>query len=271
VKVKIRTTRVMPFAALIFSSAALLTWGAERRSLGTASSMGAAKRTDRAELNYFQDPAEAKANQRQSEQEATRKDENKRPTDATQYAYEFTQPAFYIRHILIEHNAAGAGKITFERLGESMPISEPFELSTGALSRLLGLWTQLGFLDSNEDYQSAKQFPHLGTMRFHMENGAHKRTAEFNWTNNKEAAALNKEYHRVADQAIFVFDMSIARENQPLNAPKLMEQLESLLNSGGLSDPAQLVPLLHDLTTDEHVPLIARNHAARLLKRIQKR
>ena len=32
-----------------------------------------------------------------------------------------------------------------------------------------------------------------------------------------------------------------------------MEQLESLLNSGGLSDPFQLVPLLRDLTTDEHV------------------
>jgi len=30
------------------------------------------------------------------------------------------------------------------------------------------------------------------------------------------------------------------------------------------------VPLLRDLITDEHVPLIARNHASRLLKRIEK-
>lgn len=261
----------MPFAALIISSAALLTWGAEHRPLGTASLIDADNTIRNAEVKYSQDPAQAKANQRQAEQEATRKDENKRPPDATQYSYEFTQPAFYIRHILIEHNAAGEGKITFERLGESTPIIEPLELSSGALGRILGLWGQLGFLDSHQDYQSPKQFPHLGTMRFHMENGEQKRTAEFNWTNNKEAAALNKEYHRVADQAIFVFDMSIARENQPLNTPKLMEQLESMLNSGGLSDPYQLVPMLRDLTTDEHVPLIARNHATRLLKRIEKR
>jgi len=49
-----------------------------------------------------------------------------------------------------------------------------------------------------------------------------------------------------------------------------MEQLEAQLTRGELSDPYQLVPLLRDLTTDEHVPLIARNHAVRLLKRIEK-
>jgi hypothetical protein len=64
--------------------------------------------------------------------------------------------------------------------------------------------------------------------------------------------------------------MNLARENQPLNTPKLMEQLDSLISHGGLSDEYQLLPLLRDLTTDEHVPLITRNHAARLLKRIEK-
>lgn len=263
-KVKIGKAGVVLLAVLIALSAALLTWGTERRPLAKS------KTVRRAELIGVQDPAPPKTNPRGSGQGNTRREENKRPPDATQYSYEFTQPAFYIRHILIEHNAAGEGKITFEHLGENTPIIEPIELSIGALGRILGLWAQLGFLDSREDYQSAKQFPHLGTMRFHMENGERKRTAEFNWTNNKEAAALNKEYHGVADQAIFLFDLSIARENQPLNTPKLMEELDSLLTRGGLSDPYQLVPLLRDLTTDEHVPLIARNHATRLLKRIEK-
>ena len=260
----------MFLAVLITSSAALLTWGAQPRNAAQATSVTEREAVRQAALIHYQDPSQAKTNPRESGQETARRGENKRPPDATQYSYEFTQPAFYIHHILIEHNAAGEGKITFERQGESTPIIEPVELSIGALGRILGLWAQLAFLDSHEDYQSPKQFPHLGTMRFHMENGERKRTAEFNWTNNKEAAALNKEYHRVADQAMFVFDMSIARENQPLNTPKLMESLESLLNNGGLSDPYQMVPLLRDLTTDEHLPLIARNHAGRLLKRIEK-
>jgi hypothetical protein len=56
-----------------------------------------------------------------------------------------------------------------------------------------------------------------------------------------------------------------------LNAPKLMESLESMLKRKGLSDPRQLLKLLQDLSTDEHVPLIARNHALRLIQQINKK
>ena len=78
------------------------------------------------------------------------------------------------------------------------------------------------------------------------------------------------EYRRAADQAILVFEISVARESQPLNGPKLMEQIESMLNRKSLSDPQQLVPLLQDISNDEHLPLIARNHALRLIKQIEK-
>jgi hypothetical protein len=106
-------------------------------------------------------------------------------------------------------------------------------------------------------------------MRLKMEQGSLKRTAEFNWTNNKDALELANEYRRVADQAILVFDISIARETQPLNTPKLMDEFELHLRLNGLSDPQQLVPLLTDLSTDEHLPLITRNHALRLIKKIE--
>jgi uncharacterized protein (UPF0147 family) len=102
-----------------------------------------------------------------------------------------------------------------------------------------------------------------------MEQGTKKRAVALNWTNNHDAAALINEYRRIADQAIFIFDMSVARENQPLNAPKLMDLLETLLKREGLSDAQQLVPLLNQISTDEHVPLMARNHAKRLLKKIE--
>lgn len=219
-------------------------------------------------------PASAKSNARQepspSPSPRPRREENKKPADPTKYIYEFSQPQFTTPHILIEHDAIGNGKITFERQGESTPLVEPVELSTAVLGRVLGLWSDLHFLDSTEDYQSAKQFPHLGTMRVTMDDGKRKRTAEFNWTGNRQASALVNEYRRIADQAVLVFDLGVARENQPLNAPKLLEYFDSLLARSGLSDPYQLVPLLRDMTTDEHLPLIARNHATRLLKRIEK-
>ena len=215
---------------------------------------------------------ETKLNDRPQQPGATpqRREDNKKPPDATRYSYEFTKAEFLISHVLIEHDALGRGKITFERRGEEPKIVEPIELSISALGRVLGLWTELRFLDSGENYQSPKSFAHLGTYKLRMEDGKRQRTAEFNWSNNKEAWTLANEYRRVSDQAILIFNIKLAREMQPLNAPQLLDEMETLLIRDGLSDPYQLVPLLNELKIDEHIPLIARNHADRILKKIEK-
>jgi len=219
-------------------------------------------------LSFPQD----KRNDRPQEPGATpqRREDNKKPPDPTRYSYEFTKAEFVIRHILIEHDALGRGKITFERRGEDTPIVEPIELSISALGRVLGLWTGLRFLDSNENYQTAKSFAHLGTYKLRMDDSKRQRTAEFNWSNNKEAWTLTNEYRRVSDQAILIFNLQLAREMQPLDTPRLLNEMEMQLTRDGLSDPYQLVPLLKELKIDDHIPLIARNHADRILKKIEK-
>jgi hypothetical protein len=234
----------LPLAALFILSAAFLSFSQET------------KRNDR--------PAQ------QASPTPQRREDNKKPPDPTRYSYEFTKAEFLIRHILIEHDALGRGKITFERRSEETPIIEPIELSISALGRVLGLWTELHFLDSNENYQASKDFAHLGTYKLRMDDSLRRRTAEFNWSSNKQAWELANEYRRVSDQAILIFNLHLAREMQPLNAPQLLNEMETLLVRGGLSDPYQLVPLLNELKTDEHIPLIARNHADRILKKIEK-
>jgi len=201
---------------------------------------------------------------------AQRVEDSKKPTDGTRYSYEFAQKDFVYNHIVISHDAAGRGTITFERKGEETPIVEPVELSASALNRIFGFWSELRFLDSNENYQSAKSFAHLGTYKLGMDDGKRRRTAEFNWSDNKSAWTLANEYRRVADQAILIFNIKLAREMQPLNAPSLLNEMDSLLRRDGLSDPHQLIPLLNELRTDEHIPLIARNQAERILKKIEK-
>lgn len=190
--------------------------------------------------------------------------------DPVQYAWEFTQPEFLINHILIEHDANGRGRITFSNRNDETPVVEPFELSSVAAARISSLWSALNFLESKENYQSDRQYPHLGTMRLKMERDGVKRTSEFNWTNHPVATQLVAEYRRASDQALVVFDISVARESHPLATPKLLDRVELLLTRNGLSDPKQLVPLLKDISTDEHLPLISRNHATRLLKKIEK-
>jgi hypothetical protein len=217
-----------------------------------------------------QQPSPNKHNTRPEAPAAATPQSKETVKDSTRYSYEFTQPDFFIKHIVIEHDSSGHGRIRFVQRTEETPVEEPLRLSSEAMSRISELWQALRFLDSTESYQSERQYPHLGTMRLKMEQDTRQRTAEFNWTKHARASSLVNEYRRAADQAILVFDLSVARESLPLNTPKLMEQFEALLKRNGLSDPKQLLPLLKDISTDDHIPLIARNHALRLIKKIEK-
>jgi uncharacterized protein (UPF0147 family) len=191
--------------------------------------------------------------------------------EPVKYTYEFSQPKFYVKHIVIEHDQSGKGTITFERLNEDVSVVEPLVLSDAALGRITSFWTALQFLDSDANYQTSQSFAHLGVMKIGMQQGERKRVAQFDWTHNENASGLVNEYKKACEQAILVFDMTVSRENQPLNMPKLMEAFESLMNRSLLSDPKQVLPLLKEISTDEHVPLIARNHALRLIKKIEKK
>ena len=221
-------------------------------------------------FTYAQAPARKQNDRAPDPAVALKVPDTPSPAENVWYAYDFSQPQFFIRHIVVEHDSAGRGRVILEWLGEQGRIVEPLRLSPAALGRITSLWEALRFLDSDENYQADKQFPHLGTMRLTMRAGTRSRTAQFNWTHNRNASALVNEYRRAGDQAIFVFEITVARENRPLDAPKLMDQLETMVTRGGLSDPQQLVPLLIELKTDERIPLMARNHAARILKKIQK-
>jgi hypothetical protein len=214
--------------------------------------------------------AEAASSSEERKTDAAAEVSAKESAGAASYSYEFKQPEFTVSHILVEHDASGRGRVSFERKDSSEMIVEPLELSQAALSRITALWEALRFLDSEESYQGDRNYPHMGTVRLSMKQGVRERAAEFNWTTNSDASTLASEYRRAADQAMFIFDITLARENQPLNAPKIMDHLDWLLSRDGLSDPQQLVALLRELNTDERIPLIARNHARRLLKKIEK-
>jgi len=221
------------------------------------------------------EPKPAKKNSRDNESQAkntspVKTDDVKENGNAIVYSYEFTQPNFVTSRIFIEHDADGKGKITFERKSAGDPITDPVEVSATAWARIKALWEELDFLNSTVNYQSEKQFPHLGTMRLKMKNGEKERTAEFNWTNDKKAFELANEYRRIADQAMFVFDINLARDTSPLDTPKMMDGFESMLKRNSYSDPKQMLPLLQDISNDERIPLIARNHAKRLVSQIEK-
>ena len=186
------------------------------------------------------------------------------------YRYWFEQPDFIVHRVEIEHDDRGRGTIRFWRRTDAEPITDPLEVSAEALARIRGLYEALRFLDSDANYQGKREYPSFGKTRLRLSSGGRERTTEFNYPGDPNAMALMQEYRRLTEQAVFVFEIKLAVEMQPLEAPKLMNKLETLLRLNQISDPKQLAPLVRTLSTDERLPLIARNHAVRLLKKLEK-
>lgn len=212
-----------------------------------------------------QTPEPKKRNQKEIVIATTQEEKRNSP-----YIYEFSQPNFLIKHIVIEHDEDGKGTIKFEHKNYGEEITEPIQISKTALERINNLFETLNFLSSTEDYQSSKDFSHLGNHSITLRKNSQERTAKYNWTENKDAKALAGEYHKISEQFIWYFDMNLARENQRLEAPILVNKLDSLLKRNEISDPPQMLPYLKDLSNDERIPLLARNHVLRIIKDIEK-
>lgn len=199
---------------------------------------------------------------------------NSRPASETAspvYFYEFSQPNFLVKQIFIEHDEKGKGKISFLKKDFEETVSDPLQLSPAALERVQSVWQTLNFLDSKEEYQSTERdYGHLGNMTFAIRKDGRTRTAKFNWTENPTAKILVDEYRKISQQFVWIFDINVARENQPLESPNLMNALDGLIRRNEISDPNQMVPLLKELGNDERLPLLARNHATKIIKQIEK-
>lgn len=209
------------------------------------------------------------------------KKNNRRPAEApageaspkTQppvYFYKFSRPETLISAVSIEHDENGRGKISFLKKNFEEPFTDPIDLSRATLEKLKSHWTALNFLDSTENYQFERDYSHLGVIKIGMKKDGRQRTAEFNWTQNKDARALMNEYRKITNKYIWMFDINVSRENQPLETPRLMDLLDKLIRRDEIADAGQMIPFLKELGDDERLPLISRNHAARLINRIEK-
>ena len=223
--------------------------------------------------------APVKRNERPTDTEAAAVKANSRDTakgneaaitGSTVYTYEFDRPGFTYSPIRIEHDDSGKGKITFKHDGADESITDPLSFSPVTIANIKAAFTALKFIDSDENYQYPKDFSNMGNVTVMLRSGGRSRTAKFNWTENKDAKALYDEYRRIGNEYIWKFEITIGRENQPLQTPALMDEMDSYLKRNEISDPPHLVPLLTELSTDERLPLIARNRAAKMVKQVEK-
>lgn len=184
--------------------------------------------------------------------------------------YEFVRPGFPYGRIVIEHDDAGRGSISFLKDGHDEMLTDPIELSKPTLDKIAEALTALKFLDSTDDYQYARDYAHMGNMTFTLSREGRSRTVKYNWTENSSAKALMDEYRRISNEYTWRFEMFLARENMPLQTPGLMESLDSYIKRNEISDPPHMIPVLTQLSNDERLPLMARNRATKLIKELEK-
>ncbi len=194
---------------------------------------------------------------------------SKETSAKTFYRYVFVNERFTIPRLTVEFDGAGAGQYTFKRK-DLDEITNKLKLSTSLLAQINSLFDEVGFLSSKESYQHKKDFSHLGTMTITLKRGGQERSTTFNYTDNEPMMKLAEIFRNIATQEMRVFDIENTRQSDPISTPAQMRQLESELKGKHLADPAQLLPLLKEIQQDEGIPLIARNHAERLMQMIQK-
>lgn len=189
---------------------------------------------------------------------------------AATHIYLFERPGFMYPRIEIRHDDAGRGVITFEKMDLDEEMNDPIELSPATVTALNEAFSRLNFIDSNEDYDLKKASVATGTISITLKENGRSRTATFRWSENADAKFLMDEYRRISNEFIWKFEMKVARENQPLETPRLMARFSSLYQNNDLPDPPHFLPLLKQLADDEILPLIARNDADRVAKAIEK-
>jgi hypothetical protein len=187
---------------------------------------------------------------------------------ATQYRYLFESERFITSRVEVVFGANGRGQFRFMRK-ESEEIVNELKISDGIVAQVRAWLDELRFLGSTENYQYKKDFSHLGRITISQSRDGRTRSVSFNYTENQTMNRLVELFRNIVTQETRVFELETVRATDPISTPAQLRLLENELHSKHIADPQRLVSLLQELRTDESVPLIARNHAERLLKEIK--
>jgi hypothetical protein len=186
------------------------------------------------------------------------------------FSYKFENPRFHLRVIEIDLTANGVGELRFVR-GESDELLDcKVKLLPATIARIRSLIEVSDFLGSTAEYQDKTDMSHLGWVTFGAKQGSRERKVRFNHTINAQMRELGDIFRGIATQEISLFDIDNAQRYQPLDLPKQLEVLENDLRLEWIAEPERVLSVLNEIAGDDTQPLIARNHAKRIIDAIKK-
>lgn len=184
------------------------------------------------------------------------------------YRYYFENERFTTPYQEVLIDGEGRGQYRFKKK-DMDEMSITFQVSPRVLSEIRSTLDQLSFLSSVEDYQHRKDFSHLGTITLMQQTGDRRRETKFNYTDNPMVNNLVRIFRGLTVQESRIFEIDLVRSLDPISMPAQLRLLEGELKSRNVADARRFNQILKELSGDESIPLIARNHADRLLRQIE--
>ena len=186
------------------------------------------------------------------------------------FSYKFEGPRFHLRLIEIDLSANGNGELRFVRGESDEVLNCNIKLLPATIARIRNLFEASSFLDSKTEYQDKTDMSHLGWLTLGAKRGERERKVRFNHTINPQMEELGTIFRGIATQEISLFDIDNAQRYQPLDLPKQLEVLERDLRLAWITEPDRVLSVLNEIADDDSQPLIARNHAKRIIEAIKK-
>lgn len=186
------------------------------------------------------------------------------------FSYKYEGPRFYLKVIEIDLGSNGTGDLRFTRGESDEVLDSKVNLQPGTIARIRQLYELSDFLGNETSYQDKRDMSHLGWITIGAKRGERERKVRYNYTTNPHIKELQDIFLGIAWQEIALFDIDNAERYQPLDLPKKLEILENDLNLERIAEPTRVLAPLKEIAVDESQPLIARNHAKRIIEAINK-
>jgi hypothetical protein len=152
-----------------------------------------------------------------------------------------------------------------EAVDDDLPVK--FKLDSATAQEIYGLAEKLEFF--KHPIESPLKVAFMGTKTFRLESGAGKTEVKFNYTENKDAQALQDWFERMAESSQHRVELERTAKYDRLGVVNALTLLESALERDRVVAPEQFLPLLDRIVANENYMHTARARASEIAEGIR--
>lgn len=143
-----------------------------------------------------------------------------------------------------------------------------FQITPTLKTRIFELSKLANYFDGDFDFHK-HNVAFTGKKTLVYSDGARSTQATYNWSENQAVNELTEIFQRISQTFEFGQRLAFEFRFQKLELDNELASMEEVAKRGGLAELHVLTPLLQQLSTDKSVMHVARERAARLLKRAE--